>query len=534
MQCVPADKIGFTFFPNHEKKQSNQKSSSREKISPRDKFSHEINSSRDKITSNDKISSSNTISHEINLSGVKIYPQDKSFREINLPRNKIPSNDKISPRNKISPKYKISLRNSPKNSPKNSPQTSPRTSPLNSQRISPLTSQRISPLTSPRTSPQNSPRNKNSSRDKIIFSKKFSPREKKYKSKNKLEQHYLLRPIMHEDLVNQGNGIADRFKNILLATTHAKIIPNDFSQEELLVEKLLLDTKKNWTSTMLKLYNKLDITNLYQYWLSIYNKIKTTPSIHDQNKYYSLLTADLNPGQLLQCDFYKAIQTFIDYGFQIVHVKENLSRYYARQFNNCANDTFKFIVKKNNWIAKVGFTDDSNCVAGILCPKNIIDINTGLEYEGEDFYAWNSYEKNIKCMLRMFDVGYEAMTKEFFGDIIMLTNFLSKENLISQPVETKNNMCRYFADWNRLYYVIATNNTNNKLYLHISHWDKRLFLSCNEYIFVDNYDEGLHFNSKGRYYTINFNDENDIPKVNTIIQYFIKIHTSLWNDLFLQ
>ncbi|XWV25877.1 putative orfan [Tupanvirus soda lake] len=366
--------------------------------------------------------------------------------------------------------------------------------------------------------------------NKIIYQQNEQSRIKKKNDKEKktmdmLNSLYSAEAIPKSIVMKEADGIADRFKTIFLERAPWMDLPkenfNTISYENIMEKSH--DGKRWWIRTMDKLYEKSNVDDLYNYWIGIYEKIKSITLIHDQGKEYNKLTSNLNPGQLLQCDFYRAVQTFYDYGFEIVQIKENLGRFCARQSAISASGTLKFIIRKNNWIVKVSFSDDCDCVSGILRPIYIIDMDTRKKYHGEDFYAWNSCEEDTKCMIRMFEIGYDGMIYERFGHFIALTKYLYERDIIISSGEVDKTNCRYFKDWNNVYHTISIPILNPKiLYLHIDPRQNKLVLSFGKYMFPNNYTEGTHSNHGERYYVIDFKNENDLPKVIEIIRCFLK------------
>ncbi|XWV24640.1 putative ORFan [Tupanvirus deep ocean] len=332
-------------------------------------------------------------------------------------------------------------------------------------------------------------------------------------------------PVAKDSVMEQANGISDRFKNIVIERKSWLSIPKEnfgMVSPENQMEKSD-DSKLWWIKTMNNLYERCDVPDLYNYWLDIYGKIKDITYIRDQGEMYHKLTSHLNPGQLLQCDFYRAVQTFFDYGFEIMRIKENLGRFCARQSAISASDTLKFVIRKNNWIAKVSFTDDIDCISGILRPSIILDMLCEKKYDGEDFYAWASAEENTKYMIKMFEIGYDAMINEYFGHYLALTKYLYEKDIIVNSAPISKNTCRYFDKSKEIYHKISMPTINSKiLYLHFKPIQNKLVLSFDKYVFPDNYTEGAHKSNNGRYYVIDYNNVKELPKVIEIVRCFLK------------
>lgn len=355
----------------------------------------------------------------------------------------------------------------------------------------------------------------------IIQNNEENKKRNEIKKITKLCNFFHYDVIPNKVLMEQANGIANRFRNIFVEMTSCVNLPDDC---------------KYTMEKMNHLYEKPEVENLHQIWLNIYNEIKIIKSIRKQGKIYNDLTSCLNPGQLLQCDFYRALQTFDDHGFEIIHVKENLDRFCSRQ-SALTNNTFSFYVRKKNWMLKVAFFDDSDCVSGILRPKIIIDMITKKEYDGEDFYGWNSYEKNTKCMIKMFDIGYDAMVTEYFGHLIQLTNVLKENNMLVDEAIVNPRSCRYFCDYNHVKHTIFLPSIyHKKLYLHMRFADK-IVLSFKEYHFHLHRNEkiGMHADyDKQRYYIIHFNNSEQIPQIIEIIKCFLTESNPTYKYIFIE
>ena len=189
----------------------------------------------------------------------------------------------------------------------------------------------------------------------------------------KLKKCYRKKSIPLEILLEHGHSLANRFKIIY---EEGKSTPT------------------NWGNTMNLSYQKPDIKNLYDFWLDINQKIKLIPSIHQQSKEYSKLTNCLNPGQLLQCDYYRILQTFQEYGFQVLMFKENLGKYCTELSSGNSYRVFKFIIKNKHWLISMYYTNNVICVIGNLKPDLILNVKENREYVGDNFFSYNFIDKD--------------------------------------------------------------------------------------------------------------------------------------------
>ncbi len=345
--------------------------------------------------------------------------------------------------------------------------------------------------------------------------KKIEFEQKKISAISNLKSAYKNKAIDHQDLMIQASGIAERFKTIYLK----KLSWLDISDDD---KDFDSHSKKYWINTMISAYNKkIDIENIYDFWLDVYNKISTIPSIHNQGKKYSELTKSLNPGQLVQCDFYRAIQTFMDHKFEILQVDESLENFSNRVLP-ATPAVFFFIIRKKNWIAQVNFFDDNDCISGILRSKYIIDMNKNIVYEGEDFYAWNSIEANTISIIDMFDIGYDAMMDKRYGHLYKLENFLFDKGYIKDISE--RSLCSYNNKIfnNKCCYAINVPEINPlTIYLHLDYLPNKIILSLSKYIFIDKNQVGIKNNGKDKTLIIEFNHESDMENIKQEIDCFL-------------
>ena len=79
---------------------------------------------------------------------------------------------------------------------------------------------------------------------------------------------------------------------------------------------------------------------------------------------------------------------FEDNQFEILQVKESLKNFHARKLYD-SPAVFKFIIRKNNWMALVKFYDTCDCVSGILRPRYILDIDTNRPWIGNN-QVWDN------------------------------------------------------------------------------------------------------------------------------------------------
>ena len=210
-----------------------------------------------------------------------------------------------------------------------------------------------------------------------------------------MEKYHHQKRISYTVLLDRGAELADRFKLVYLErkNLYVKASPKSIKNMDKSFMEKYQYTLSWWIQLMDGLYQKAEIENVYQFWLNIHDKIKKISSIHDQSKEYVKLTGGLNPGQLLQCDYYRIIKTFQDYQFDVIYVEENLGKYCAGE-SRSNRQVFKFVIKKKPWILKMYYSDNVMCVIGNLKPYYILNVKEGLEYEADNFYSYHTFDED--------------------------------------------------------------------------------------------------------------------------------------------
>jgi hypothetical protein len=351
------------------------------------------------------------------------------------------------------------------------------------------------------------------------FKRKNDFEYKKMLRINKLKSMYLNENMTISNLIAKGSTLADRFKSIY--SEKISLVNDNNSLEE---TNNIDNSQKWWFNALRKLYNKPDVSDLYGFWTEIYKTIKTISPLYEQGKCYNKLTKELNPGQLLECDFYRAVHTLTDNGFDILNVKENLHAFRARQSSSARYaETFKFFIRKNNWMAVVNFFDDYDCKCGILRANLILNLQNDKYYDGEDFYGWNSSVKETDAMLDLFDIGYDEMMLKHYKHFIELDKFLLEKNCFVKMAGTSTNNCRYYADIINVKHIIRIPSINQKkLYLCLD--NEMILLTHHEYIFSLEKTAGMHIEntSNNRYYIVEFSSASDIPRIWDAINCFLR------------
>lgn len=210
-----------------------------------------------------------------------------------------------------------------------------------------------------------------------------------------VNKYYSRKKIPYQTLLDKRSEIADRFKLIYLERKNLFNGSNKFLIQEIdqYYQEKYQYTLTWWVKLMDELYKKPEIENLYQYWLTVYEKIKKIPSIHEQSKEYYKLTSHLNPGQMLQCDYYRVVQTFQNYRFHVVRFEEDLGKYCAGHSRN-TRAIFKFVLIQKPWILKMYYSDNVACVVGNLKPYYIFNVEQEKEYEADNFFSYHTLSED--------------------------------------------------------------------------------------------------------------------------------------------